>query len=358
MDERASFEPTRVLDPRRAGWNRLALALPALALVVTAWIGLTDAGSDHEVASVPTPSNAPAVDARQPPAEDTPGHPSTILGIEVRSLANLDPAGIDKRRVVAVAGWYIAWPSLGCPTSTGAVPGFVAELGVDADRRTFCDRSGLLVATPNPAGSSMNVGGANDHPFGSGAPPPLPVSVTPGVVVPPELSGTSTASGPAQVILIGRLVESSQPTDQARSGRQLLVDRVASIDGIGQAQTTSILPKLLDRRPQLAWRPRDELANLVIGPTGAILLETLVDPATLAAVDPQAAALVADTSPGSERIWYRLALAIDPDRGLPRWVVIDDTRGAVIGTGFVGVPTVTLVTGNSTLSTETPPIRR
>ena len=34
-----------------------------------------------------------------------------------------------------------------------------------------------------------------------------------------------------------------------------------------------------------------------------------------------------------------------PARGLPRWVVIDDTRAVVIGTGFVGEQTVTLVTG-------------
>jgi hypothetical protein len=351
MDEQSSFEPQAVLAPKRAGWNRLRIILPVVALIGAVWFGISgrgpaaSPGDEHDKAIAQASNPASPADTTQPPGQDTGGYPSTVLGIEVRTLANLDRSNTGKEQVVAVAGWYLAWPSLGCPTSRGVVPGFVAELGVDADRRTFCDRSGLLVAIPNPAGSSTNVGGANDHPYGSSAPQPLPVIVTPGVVLPAELSGTGAASAPGQVILIGRLVERSQPTDQASSGAQLLVDRVAWADGIGQAQTTSILPKLLDRGPQLALRPRDALANTVIGPTGPILLETLVDPATLAVVDPWAAALIADTSPHSERIWYRLALGIDAAHGLPRWVVIDDTLGAVIGTGFVGEQTVTIVTG-------------
>ena len=83
----------------------------------------------------------------------------------------------------------------------------------------------------------------------------------------------------------------------------------------------------------------------MIGPTGAILLETLVDPATLAFVDPGAAALIAETSPKSHRIWYRLALSLQPDRIAPRWITIDDTTGAVIGTGFLGTPSVFVVSG-------------
>ena len=83
----------------------------------------------------------------------------------------------------------------------------------------------------------------------------------------------------------------------------------------------------------------------MIGPTGAILMETLVDPRTLAFVDPEAAALIADTSPRSERIWYRLALGMDPARIAPRWITMDDATGAVIGTGFLGVPSVVVVSG-------------
>jgi len=65
-------------------------------------------------------------------------------------------------------------------------------------------------------------------------------------------------------------------------------------------------------------------------------METLVDPATLAAVDPAAADVVAARAPTAERIWYRRALAADPARQLPRWVASDDATGEVIGSGSIG----------------------
>jgi hypothetical protein len=347
MDEQASFEPRAVLAPRRAGWSRLAVLVPAIGLVGAVWFGTSGPQSDS-----PTPSgddkrvaheSQAEVAIEQVPQRAPEAYPTTVLGIEVRTLADLDQVGVHDRPVIAVAGWYVAWPSLGCPTSSGVdQPGLVAELGVDADIRTFCDRSGVLVPTPNPAGST-NVGGANDHPYGSGAAPALPVFLTPGAVVPPEVAAPDAA--PTEVILVGRLEEPGQRTFQATTARRLVVDRVVWADGIGRAQTTSILPKLLDQGPQLASRPRDRLAEAMIGPTGAILMETLVDPATLAFVDPGAAALVADTSPTSQRIWYRLALGIHPDRIAPRWITIDDATGAVIGTGILGNPSVFVVTG-------------
>jgi len=328
MDEHASFEPQAVLARRRAGWNRLAVLVPAIALIGAVWIG-TSGQSDSPAASgdkaVADASQSELATEQAP--QLAPDYPSTVLGLEVRTLADLDQPGVDGGPVIAVAGWYVAWPSLGCPTSYPVVrPGLVAELGVNADIRTFCDRSGVLIATPNP-----------------GAAPALPVVLTPGVVVPPEVAAPDAA--PAEVILVGRIHEPGKRTFQATTTRQLVVNRVAWADGIGQAQTTSILPKLLDRGPQLASRPRDRLAAAVIGPTGAILLETLVDPATLAFVDPGAAALVADTSPRSERIWYRLALGLHPDRIAPRWIAMDDTTGAVIGTGILGNSPVLVVTG-------------
>jgi hypothetical protein len=345
MDEQASFEPQAVLARRRTGWNRLAVIVPVIGLLGAVWLGTSGPRSDS-----PTPSGDGTAVAHESQAEaavellpeGTPAaYPSTVLGIEVRTLADLDEPGVAKRPVIAVAGWYVAWPSLGCPTSSGVdQPGLVAELGVDADIRTFCDRSGVLVSTPNLAGST-NAGGGNDHPNGFGA-PALPVLLTPGVVVPPETMAPDTA--PSAVILIGRIDEPGQRTFQATTARRLVVDRVVWVDGIGQAQTTSILPKLLDRGPQLASRPRDRLAETMIGPTGAILIETLVDRATLAFVDPGAAALVAETSPSSQRIWYRLALGLEPDRIAPRWITIDDATGAVVGTGILGSPSVFVVT--------------
>jgi len=347
VDEQASFEPRAVLERRRAGRSRLAVIVPAVALIGAVWLGTSGPQSDSPIPSGgdkavarESPRQAPVEQAPQPlPA----AYPATVLGIEVRTLANLDDPGVANRPVIAVAGWYVPWPSLGCPNSSGVDrPDLVAELGVDADIRTFCDRSGVLVATPHPAGS-MNVGGANDHPYGSGAAPALPVVLTPGVVLPAEVV---PGAAPLEVVLVGRIEQPGQQTFQATTARQMLVDRVVWADGIGRAQTTSILPKLLGRGPQLASRPRDQLATRIIGPTGAILMETLVDPATLAFVDPGAAALIAETSPKSQRIWYRLALSLQPDRIAPRWITLDDATGAVIGTGILGNPSVIFVTGS------------
>jgi len=349
MDEQATFEPKAVLAGRRTGWNRLAVLAPIVALIGAVWIGTSGPRSDSSTANArtaePTAEAGTAAGSGDPlPAvRQLEAYPATVLGIEVRTLADVHAPTGHGDAVIAVVGWYVAWPSLGCPTrSVIDMPGFVAELGADADIRTFCDRSGVLVSTPNPAGS-MNVGGANDHPYGMGAAPALPVILTPGVVVPPELMTPDAA--PVQVILIGRVVQPGGQTFQATTAPQLVVDRVVWANGIGNAQTTSILPKLLDEGPKLASRPRDSLAQAMIGPTGALLMETLVDPATLAAVDPEAAALIADTSPKSKRIWYRLALGRQPDRIAPRWIAIDDTTGALIGAGILGNRSVIVVGG-------------
>ena len=333
MDERASFEPRAVLG-RRAGSNRLAIVVPVVALIGAVWIGTSGPRSDASTADERSGQRIAQATTAADPVNPTQGlhqeaaYPGTVLGIEVRTVADLDSSTVRDHPVLAVAGWYVAWPSLGCPTRTGVdVAGFVAELGHDANIRTFCDRSGVLSSTPNPTGST----------------PALSVSLTPGVVVPPEIADPDAT--PAEVILVGRVSALSNQTDQASSGRQMVVNRVVLAEGLGRAQTTtSILPKLLDRGPLLSWRPRDRLAEAMIGPTGAILMETLVDPATLAFVDPDAAALVADTSPRSERIWYRLALGIDPAR-IARWIAIDDTTGAVVGTGILGMTSVFVVKG-------------
>jgi hypothetical protein len=341
MDEQTSFEPQAVLPPRRASWNRLKIAVPAVALLGAVWIGSSgqhsaastvDAQHDKAVAQASTAPAAvePTVAARRLGSP----YPSTVLGIEVRSLADL-ASSADGDVVVAVAGWYVARPALGCPgSSTVDLPDLAVELDVDADICSFWDRSGLLVATPNPAGS-VNVGGANDHPYALQATPAVSVTLTPGVVVPSRVSDTS--AGPAHVILIGQLVEIRQGNDEAISGRQLVVDRVVWADGVGRAPTTSVLPKLLGEDPLLSSSTRDDLASSSFGPTAAMLMETLVDPRTLAAVDPDAAAVVAARSPESQRIWYRRALGLDPAHAVPRWIAIDDATGDVIASGFVGL---------------------
>lgn len=326
MDEQATFEPQAVLGRRRAGWNRLLLLVPAVALALTAWAGLSGPRSPYGLDNKPVDnamaevSTAPVVVAAPSRAPSGPGYPPTVIGLDVQAVDDLERYPPRDDLAVAIAGWYVAGATRSCPLPTvGSPPAFVAELGVDANGRTFCARSGLLFFA-SPGADADTVA-------------PLSVALTPGVVVPAVVN--ETARTPSAVVLVGRMAAADAAAGRAVSPFKLLVDRVVWAVGLGQAQTTSILPALLDTGPMLSWRPRDRLAEATIGPTGAILMETLVDQPTLARVDPAAAALVGDTSPQASRIWYRRALGSDPARIAPSWVAIDDTTGAVIGSGIV-----------------------
>ena len=330
MDEQASFEPRAVLGPRRGGTSRLTVIVPALALAATAWAGLSGPRASSDVANAPpqtvvaaAPSDGgPAPTAAPAPAAT--GYPLTVLGLQVRRLLDLDAAA-RRDAVLAVEGWYFPGAVSRCPSTTDvAPPAYVAELGVVADPDTFCERSGLLLISPPFAHgppSDQTIWQAVRRTSGITS---LAVTMTPGVPVPAALTGAEAAAG-VQAVLVGRMVDAGS----------MVVDRVVWAAGSGHAQTTSILPSLLDHGPLLSWRPRDRLAEATVGPTGAILLETLVDQPTLFAVDPAAAAEISRTAPKAERIWYRRALGPDPAIDAPRWVAIDDTTGHVLGGGAV-----------------------
>jgi hypothetical protein len=339
MDEQTSFETRAVIGPRRAGLNRIAIAIPVLALGAMVWFGLSGTSPALNPANgSPPPTRAP--DALES-GRQAPSYPATAFGIEVRTVGDVARADVGAEAVTAVAGWYVAWPNLGCFIADATEPpGILANLGVNADVRTFCDRSGALTAAPTVPRQR------------AGASPGLYVVLAPGLVVPPQMNVPD--GPPIEVVLVGRVVAMRHPTDQVTTDRQFLVDGVAWANGEPFAPTTAILPKLLDQEPNLPPGPRDALAEAIIGPTGTVLIEALVDPPTLDFVDPDAAALVADTSPKSERIWYRLALGLQPDRIAPRWIAIDDTTAAVIGTGILGNPSVIVVDGSGAPATAAP----
>jgi hypothetical protein len=241
--------------------------------------------------------------------------------------------------VIAVAGWYEAGSITACPTESDIIrPGSTTQLGVVSDGQTFCRRSGLLFAASPEARTGGTATYRSENGFkNTQLPATLGVGMRPGIIVPPRLVRGGEEATP--VVLIGRV---GWPFDGCakfvtRCRQQLLVDRVIWADGLGRPQTTSILPSLLDPVPQLSRRSRDRLAEASIGPTGTILMETLVDMPTLAAVDPDAAAQVASTSPDAQRIWYRRTLGLDPLRDAPRWIAFDDATGQVVGSGIVGV---------------------
>jgi len=248
MDEQASFEPQAVLGRRRAGWNRLAIVVPALAFAVVAWAGLSGPrpATDQLAEAVATstqasPSVLPAMP--RPPvaylaARD---YPAQVIGLDVRRLDDLRPSRLGRDDEVAVAGWYVATAITNCPRLAAIYrAGSLPEVRGDADSWAFCERSGVLyasqpelgrgLATANPENTSRTAGG-----------PAVPVALVIGVVVPPELEIIGTQATP--VVVVGRFVESNEGCGSpAVCHRELVVDHVAWAPGMDGA--VGQLPRL------------------------------------------------------------------------------------------------------------------
>jgi hypothetical protein len=101
MDEQATFEPKAVLAPRRAGWNRLTIVVPALALAALAWAGANGGQSPQQVATatdaVAAVGPSPTLDTR-----GAPQYPTQTLGLKVKRLNEIDPLGLRRDEVVAI----------------------------------------------------------------------------------------------------------------------------------------------------------------------------------------------------------------------------------------------------------------
>ena len=236
MDEQARFEARAVLTPRRGRWNRLAVAVPALALVAIAWAGVTGTRSASDVAQatdavvVAAPSIAvpsPAIALHQ-----LAGYPTRVVGLPVERLDEVQAQSFGRDTPVAVAGWYVATEITGCPPLAALYrEGSLPEVRGDADSWAFCQRSGTLygsrpdveqhVPIHNPAGSHSE----------SAELSAVWVTMVIGVVVPRELEAIGTAATP--VVLVGRFVESDAACSApAGCGRQLVVDHVAWAAGV------------------------------------------------------------------------------------------------------------------------------
>ena len=163
MDEQASFEPRSVLGRRRASWNRLALVVPALALMATAAAGLGGAGSDEAIANIPAPSTADAQanvvtgSGADVVAARRPQYPARVLGLDVERLDEVGPAAVGRGEVRAVAGWYVATTTIDCaPLAAGFREADAPEARPQADSWVadswaYCDRFGLLYAANDAA---------------------------------------------------------------------------------------------------------------------------------------------------------------------------------------------------------------
>jgi hypothetical protein len=236
MDEQAAFETRSVLPPRHSALSRLALLLPALALVATAWLGLSgrsgqDAGASPNAAAVAEPSQAAE---RSPGVTEQPGAaqpPARALGLEVHALDELDPGELDRNEVLAISGWYLATEITNCPPLADLLretAGPAADGYVDSWR--FCERSGVLFATQPMFKGGQPANAFEENRSKNSGLPAIDVTVDEHVVMPAQLELIGGDATP--VVVFGRFVE---PDDRCHwpmdCPYQLVVDQVAWTPG-------------------------------------------------------------------------------------------------------------------------------
>jgi hypothetical protein len=211
MDERASFEARAVLEPRRARLARLALLVPALALVAIAWAGLSGPRSDPTTAESPIPT-APAAALATP----RPHPPGQVLGLIVHPLDAIRPQGLGRDDVIAIAGWYVTTAITDCPPLAAIYhDGSLPYIRGDADKLAFCVRSGVLYASQPGHNDTVEA-----------AAPAVAVTLAVGIIVPPGIEVIGADS--TEVIVLGRFVESGDECQvPAGCSRRLVVDHVA-----------------------------------------------------------------------------------------------------------------------------------
>jgi hypothetical protein len=281
--------------------------------------------------SEPQPTSRPAAVQPSPGATARPPAASIEFPVEALNLrvvdvaTALDRSGNPRDTVLAVRG-YLQWSSRS-PACGPVTPfdqtwaAFAAEQGFVSSTDTFCERH----ATLRPR--------AETDP--SRPTPRLNVTITVGTVVP---DAPPTAPGDTvPVVVIGALASNADACAFINGcERRFDVDRLVWVRGEWRGPTTSVEPSMNGEGPLLASRIRDRLASTVIAPSDSLLLETLVEPATLPEVDRTAASSLPPTSGAQGRIWYRRSL--DATTGMTpriRWVALDDAAGTVLGHGSV-----------------------
>jgi hypothetical protein len=321
-----------VTEPRRVavsggthGRLRLlsAVAMPPVFLAAVAGAAILGAplGPETSVAPVALPSSAAKAPDIAAPVE----FPTQALGLPVVDVATaLDRSGNPTDTVLAVRGYLQMLPlSPACGAMAPddqAWTAFAAEQGFVSSAAAFCERHAVLRprAETDPTRAT----------------PRLNVNITLGAVVPDVAAAAPELVVP--VVIIGRLSANADPCAFINGcERRFDVDRLLWVSGLWRGPTTSVEPALHGDGPRLASRIRDRLASAVTAPSDALLLETLVQAATLRQIDPRAAASVAPDDAAS-RIWYRRSL--DTTSGpiaTIRWVALDDVAGTLLGHGLV-----------------------
>jgi hypothetical protein len=239
MDEQASFETRAVLVPRHARRARLALVVPAVALVAVAWAGLSGgrAGDTAAPSSNPVALAAPSIAAARatPTASPQPSpspRPAVVLGLPVHRLDDLQPADLGRDHIVAVSAWYVPTAITDCPPLPALYrDGSLPYLRGDADTWAFCQRSGVLYGSrpifdyrlPRNTQDARPKNVKTDAPIAISE---IPASVVIGVMMPLELERIGADA--TEVVLIGRFVEVADGCPGSTPcQREFIVDHVA-----------------------------------------------------------------------------------------------------------------------------------
>jgi hypothetical protein len=244
MDEReqASFEPRAVLARRRAGWNRLAILVPALAFAIVAWAGLSGPRSSADqvakgaASTAPAPSPVVAAPSSLAP-QVLADYPAQVVGLEVQRFADIQPWTLGRDTVVALAGWYVATEITDCPPLAAIYrDGALPDVRGDTDSWAFCDRSGVLYGSQPDMEQRLPTNNVEDNGSKGAGLPAVPVALVIGVVVPQELEVIGSDATP--VVVVGRFVQSPACEHPVLCRRELIVDHVAWAAGVGTEQIT------------------------------------------------------------------------------------------------------------------------
>ena len=208
MEEQTAFETRPVLAPTSARRSRLALLVPAVALVGIAWAGFSGGRPDQVTAEAPDPSAAVAESLAESAAPVVlhPEYPSEVLGIDVQGLGDVRLARLDRGDVIAIAGWYVPLAIVDCPRLTPVYGAASPSIRPGFDPWAYCDRSGVLYASrPNVEARELAI--STHEPRGDG-PAAVPATVVVGVKLPLELE--RVGADPMPVVVLGHFVETSR----------------------------------------------------------------------------------------------------------------------------------------------------
>jgi hypothetical protein len=313
---------------------------PVALLVAVAGAGLLGPKADPDLAdaslavgsSSPGPSPEAAFRRDPPPwVPDTP-FPATPAGIERLDVQSVQDArdALSGGRPIAVRGWLggLVRPAT-CAYAWGDTRAFLSPL---------CERGARLVT--GEAGA--------DNPSAH-----LHLTIPPGVRLPPEfeaLEGAEAAALP--VVVIGR---ADPPGADCRDGprgcrEQLTVDAVAWA-GDGTFEPGPVWDAGLEvSPPSVAYRRLPAALSLLVEPgDGVPLISAILRPATVADVDTEAGAALAQAPEPDGLVWYVRSLHTTRTPGTGavgadiRWALLDEATGRRIATGVAGEPARTAI---------------